>query len=68
MARRGGDGRGAPAGEDLIGVRRRRAKFYAELIGPAPDAPVRIVAARRGAGFELGGTLLVYASFFAQQD
>lgn len=51
-------------GEELIGVASAARKFYAEMIGPAPDAPVRIVAARRGAGFEMGGTLLVDASVF----
>src|ERR1043165_7537225 len=32
--------------------------FYAAAFGPAPDVPVRLVAVRRGAGFNDGGTLL----------
>src|SRR5689334_977963 len=35
--------------------------FYAGLFGPAPDAPVRLVAVRRGAGFSDGGTVLIDA-------
>lgn len=32
--------------------------FFAAALGPAPDAPIRLVAVRRGAGFTDGGTLL----------
>jgi tetratricopeptide (TPR) repeat protein len=32
--------------------------FYATALGPAPDAPLRLVAVRRGAGFTDGGTVL----------
>ena len=32
--------------------------FYASSLGPAPDAPLRLVAVRRGAGFNDGGTVL----------
>ncbi len=38
--------------------------FYANLLGAAPDAPVRLVGVRRGAGFESAGTLLVDHSVF----
>ena len=38
--------------------------FTATLLGTAPDMPVRIVAARRGAGFNQGGTILVDESVF----
>jgi tetratricopeptide (TPR) repeat protein len=33
--------------------------FAASLLGPAPEAPLRIVAAKRGGGFADGGTILV---------
>jgi hypothetical protein len=33
--------------------------FYAGLLGPAPDVPVRIVSVRRGAGFSDSGTILI---------
>ncbi|HEU4834653.1 MAG TPA: hypothetical protein VFS90_09575 [Pyrinomonadaceae bacterium] len=32
--------------------------FFATSLGPAPDTPLRLVAARRGAGFSDGGTVL----------
>ena len=32
--------------------------FYVAALGPAPDAPLRLVAVRRGAGFSDGGTVL----------
>jgi len=32
--------------------------FFATALGPAPDAPLRLVAVRRGAGFTDGGTVL----------
>ena len=32
--------------------------FFAAALGPAPDAPIRLVAVRRGAGFTDGGTVL----------
>lgn len=38
--------------------------FYAGLLGNAPDAPVRLVAVTRGAGFNDSGTLLLNASAF----
>ena len=38
--------------------------FVAGLLGTAPDMPLRIVAARRGAGFSEDGTILVDESVF----
>ncbi|MBV9210638.1 MAG: hypothetical protein JOZ52_08420, partial [Acidobacteria bacterium] len=38
--------------------------FYAGLLGNAPDAPVRLVAVTRGAGFNDSGTLLLDAAAF----
>lgn len=38
--------------------------FVAGLLGNAPDAPVRIVATRRGAGFAESGTILVDEGIF----
>ena len=35
--------------------------FFAASLGPAPDVPVRIVAVRRGAGFNDSGTVLIDA-------
>lgn len=41
--------------------------FIANLLGVAPDAPLRIVAVRRGAGFSSGGTILVDENVFRRQ-
>jgi hypothetical protein len=38
--------------------------FYAGLLGPAPDTPVRVVAVTRGGGASYGGTLLVSTGAF----
>ncbi|MEO6335179.1 MAG: hypothetical protein ABIO91_09360 [Pyrinomonadaceae bacterium] len=38
--------------------------FVANLLGPAPDVPLRIVAVRRSAGFTGSGTILVDESVF----
>ncbi len=41
--------------------------FTANLLGTAPDVPIRIVAVRRGAGFSDGGTIFVDESVFRRQ-
>lgn len=41
--------------------------FTAGLLGGAPDAPLRIVAVRRGAGFSGGGTVFVDDNVFRRQ-
>ncbi|MEP6704834.1 MAG: hypothetical protein ABJB34_08520, partial [Acidobacteriota bacterium] len=38
--------------------------FVANLLGPAPDVPMRIVGVRRSGGFSGGGTILVDESVF----
>lgn len=40
--------------------------FYASLLGTAPETPIRIVSAARGAGFQSGGTILVNNAVFAR--
>lgn len=54
-------------GDELVALAAAARSFYAGLLGPAPDVPVRIVAVRRGAGFNEGGTLLLDASAFRRQ-
>jgi len=44
--------------EALIAFAGMARSFYAMSLGPAPDAPVRLVAVRRGAGFSDAGTVL----------
>jgi tetratricopeptide (TPR) repeat protein len=41
--------------------------FIANLLGTAPDSLLRIVAARRGAGFSSGGTILIDENVFRRQ-
>lgn len=47
--------------EALIAFAGAARSFYATLLGPAPDVPVRIVSVRRGAGFNDSGTVLIDA-------
>ena len=44
--------------EALIAFTAAARAFYAAALGPAPDTPLRLVAVRRGAGFNDGGTVL----------
>ncbi|MFN2456397.1 MAG: hypothetical protein ABR577_19550, partial [Pyrinomonadaceae bacterium] len=50
--------------DSLIALTQQARAFYATLFNGAPDAPVRLVAVRRGAGFNSGGTLLLDAAAF----
>lgn len=50
--------------EALINLAAAARSFYAGMIGPAPDAPIRLVAVNRGAGFDMGGTLLLDNAVF----
>ncbi|MBA3240492.1 MAG: tetratricopeptide repeat protein [Acidobacteria bacterium] len=50
--------------EALISLAAAARAFYAGLLGPAPDSPVRLVGVRRGAGFDMAGTLLVDHAVF----
>ncbi|HEU4596060.1 MAG TPA: hypothetical protein VFS10_13040, partial [Pyrinomonadaceae bacterium] len=50
--------------EALIALAAAARAFYASLLGPAPETPVRLVGVRRGAGFDMSGTLLLdHAAF-----
>ncbi|HEX8338258.1 MAG TPA: hypothetical protein VF621_16185, partial [Pyrinomonadaceae bacterium] len=52
--------------EALVALAGAARAFYATILGPAPDVPVRLVGVRRGAGFELGGTLLLNNAAFTR--
>lgn len=41
--------------------------FTANLLGPAPDAPLRLAAVKRGAGFSSGGVVLIDENVFKRQ-
>jgi hypothetical protein len=56
--------RGANADEKkqadaLISLTASARTYFASLLGPAPDVPIRLVAVRRGSGFSDGGTILI---------
>ncbi|HEX8773767.1 MAG TPA: tetratricopeptide repeat protein [Pyrinomonadaceae bacterium] len=51
-------------GEALMTLALAARSFYAGLLGPAPDSPVRLVAVDRGAGFNEAGTVLLDAAAF----
>lgn len=50
--------------EAIIALAASARSFFATLLGPAPDAPVRLIAVTRGAGFMDAGTLLLDAASF----
>lgn len=50
--------------DELIGLAAAARSFYAGLLGTAPDMPIKLVAVRRGAGFNEGGTVLLDAASF----
>jgi hypothetical protein len=50
--------------DNILGLIAAARTFYAGLLGPAPDAPVRVVAVSRGGGSSDGGTLLIPAAAF----
>lgn len=50
--------------EALVALAAAARSFYAGLMGPAPDAPVRLVSVRRGAGFDMAGTVLLDPAVF----
>lgn len=61
--------RGANADErkraqELIALASAARAYFASTLGGAADAPLRIVSVNRGAGFDLGGTLLVDPAAF----
>jgi len=53
--------------ESLIALAAEARAFYAAMFGPAPEIPVRLVAAKRGAGFDDAGTLLVSEGAFRRR-
>lgn len=48
----------------LVALAADARKFYEGLLGPAPETDIRLVAVRRGAGFEMAGTLLLDSAAF----
>jgi Tetratricopeptide repeat len=50
--------------DELVALAASARSFYAGLLGTAPDMPIKLVAVKRGAGFNEGGTLLLDAAAF----
>jgi Tfp pilus assembly protein PilF len=53
--------------QELAALASEAKSFTANLLGNQPDAPLRIVAAKRGAGFSGGGTVFVDDGTFRRQ-
>lgn len=53
--------------EALIALTNDARAFFASMFGPAPEAPVRLVAVTRGAGFDDGGTVLLGEGAFRRR-
>ena len=67
MLRQGASADERRSAESLLSLAAAARAFYATLLGPAPDAPVRLVGVRRGAGFDAAGTLLLDHAAFRRQ-
>ena len=50
--------------EALVSLVANARAYYASLLGPAPDVPIRLVSLRRGSGFGDGGTILLEPGAF----
>lgn len=50
--------------EAMIAFAANAQGYYAGLLGPGPEVPIRLVSVRRGAGYNEGGTILVEAGAF----
>lgn len=51
-------------GEAIVNLAASARAYYANLLGPAPDVPIRLVSVRRGSGFGEGGTILIEPGAF----
>jgi tetratricopeptide (TPR) repeat protein len=50
--------------ETLVALASSARSFYTGFFGALPETPIRLVAVTRGAGFDLGGTILLDAAAF----
>ena len=64
---KGADANGQKRAGELATLVADAKTFTANLLGTVPDSPLRIVAARRGAGFSSGGTILIDENVFRRQ-
>lgn len=64
---KGADAEAQKRANELVSLFSEAKTFTANLLGPAPDASLRIIAVKRGAGFSGGGTIFVDDSLFRRQ-
>lgn len=64
---KGADAEAQKRGAELANLAVEAKTFTANLLGNFSDAPMRIVAVRRGGGFSTGGTILLDESVFNRQ-
>ena len=57
-APKGSSAEGRSRSAELSAIASEARTFISGLLGAAPDAPIRLVAVKRGAGFSSGGTIL----------
>src|SRR6266545_1993397 len=50
--------------ETIVNLAASARTFYANLLGPVPEVPIRLVAVRRGSGFSDAGTILIEPGVF----
>jgi hypothetical protein len=50
--------------EAIINLAASARAYFASVLGPAPEVPIRLVAVRRGSGFSDGGTILIETGAF----
>lgn len=63
---KGADGEAQKRANELATLLNDAKTFTANLLGNAPDVPLRIVSSKRGAGFSGGGTIFVDDGVFRQ--
>ncbi|HWN11630.1 MAG TPA: hypothetical protein VNO50_20550 [Pyrinomonadaceae bacterium] len=51
-------------GDALVALTANARAFFAGLLGPAPDVPIRLISVRRGSGFSDGGAVLIEPGAF----
>ena len=64
---KGADAEERTQAEALIGLASEARSFYVNLLGPAPDAPVRLISVIRGSGFEDAGAILLGEGVFRRK-
>ncbi|MDQ3473843.1 MAG: tetratricopeptide repeat protein [Acidobacteriota bacterium] len=50
--------------DQLIALTGHARSYFSGLFGPAPEAPIKLIAVQRGAGFSDGGTILLDGAAF----